>query len=60
MHNIKTDDLLVKIVTVNKVEYEDHKINAVVTTNHCGRVTTKPYEFELSEWAKIIERGWVE
>lgn len=53
-------DFTKRIIAVNRVEYEDHKIKAVVTTDHFGRVTTKPYTFSLEDWAEIVERGWIE
>lgn len=49
-----------KILAVNKVEYEGGRIKAVVTTKHFNRVATRPYEFNLMDWAKIVERGWIE
>lgn len=54
------EDVKVKIIIVNKVEYENGMIKAIITTSQFNRVTTKPYEFNLTEWAEIIERGWIE
>lgn len=49
-----------KILAVNKVELHDKTIKAVVTTSHFNRVTTKPYKFNLLDWAMILERGYIE
>jgi len=50
-------EAVAKIIKVHSV---DGRIKAIITTTHFGRVTRKPYEFSLDEWAEIIERGWIE
>ena len=48
MHN---DDFLeqsqIKIVAVHEVLPLDRKVEAVITTSHFGRLTTKPYEIDV-------------
>jgi len=63
MHdNIKRweQQALLRILHVHSVDVVDGRIKAIITTTHFGRVTRKPYEFSLDEWATIIERGWIE
>jgi len=45
MHNVNHDEFNHKIVQINSVEYVGNQIKAVITTNHLGRITTKPYSF---------------
>jgi len=60
MHNINYDKFGKYIIkNIQKVEYENGIIKAVITTSYHGRITTKPYEFTLFEWAEIIERGYI-
>ena len=60
MHDVDYTDFYLKIIKVRKVELQGKTVKAVVTTSHFGRVTTRPYEFTLAEWGKIVERGWIE
>jgi len=59
MHNINYDKFGKHIIkSVHDVNYDNGTIKAVITTSYHGRITTKPYEFPLFEWAEIVERGW--
>ena len=59
MHDIDYSDFGKHIIkNIQKVEYDKGTIKAVITTSYHGRITTKPYEFPLFEWAEIVERGW--
>jgi len=49
-----------KIVQVNSVSEHKGTIYATITTKQFERITIKPYEFDLLEWALIVERGWIE
>lgn len=60
MHSIDHDEFNHKIIQINSVEYVDNQIKAVVTTNHLGRITTKPYSFSLDEWARVVESKRIE
>ena len=52
-------DSTIKIVTIHTVTPSDKHVRATITTSHFGRVTTRPYVINNSEWNEIILRGWI-
>ncbi len=61
MHNTHfLIDSRVKILAVNSVSFDNGTITATITTKQFNRVTIKPYQFDLFDWAEIVQRGWIE
>lgn len=47
------------IIEILEVIPNEKYVHAVITTKQFGRVVTRPYQINNSEWNEIILRGWI-